>query len=346
MIPDIFKDNDVIFTILMNYSRDGLCKYNPHVELPGKVVSWQQDNPYVVSDRVAGNYSSQHWLCADAAVIPHAKLYYGDFASIDHLPHWATDFGVSTTERDVVPHSKRPIDLLFVGSIDEDSLAQAKAALVNNPEPFRRFTQNLLQRIWENPEVSIVDEALHVQSDIGEDLLARDKEAVFKCFHIVDTIVRQERRVNLLKALKHARNLRIVVVSNAPGPFKRYLADNHTFLGGGDCLTGIKAMEASKIVLNDVPLYTKGVTERLFNAQLRGAAVLSQTNVFLRTEFQDNESILLYRPQDDLSYLPEKLQDLVSDPQLEGVADAGTEITKTKHMARNRVDSLLALHGA
>lgn len=93
-------------------------------------------------------------------------------------------------------------------------------------------------------------------------------------------------------------------------------------------------------------MYQLGTTERVFNAQLRGAAVFSETHKFLRKAFAEDESIFLYDPSVDLATIRERLEDLASSKSLPEIAAAGQKLAIENHLADNRVDEILHSHPA
>jgi len=249
----------------MNYSAafiDGASDTPFH---KGKTLSWQADNPYVTANRISGGDDNQHWLCADAHAIDHAPYYYGDCASVRHLPHWATDFGLSAEEEDPMPFEERPFDILFIGSIDAAATEDCEKRIEEAPEKVRAFATSLLERMRSKPCNSLTHEALSNEDGFGLEFARHARENFCKVLMCVDLIIRSQRRMDLLRAL---RGLRIAVVSNDYGTFEQYLGDGLIKVGPGDFLTGLQAMRDAKIVSNNLPLYRQGATERAFNAQL------------------------------------------------------------------------------
>jgi hypothetical protein len=340
-VTEIYRTEKIAFTFLMNFSAAGARGEHPHPPIAGKVVSWQQDNPFHVANRIGQAHAEQHWLCADEGALAYAHAYYGNPSSVAHFPHWATDIEMSA--RDVIekPFKDRLHDILFVGSIDLNQKAMAERYIEESPETTRRYATNLLDVAMEEPVGPLTKHALEIQGGVGREFAASDPVVFCRVQAAVDIIIRARRRIELLQAL---RGLRVAVVSRSYLAFEEILGDNLIKIGPADFSTGLHAMENAKVVLNTLPNYGGGVTERFFNAQLRGAAVLSEGNGYLRRAFRENEEVLLYDPRSDLQDLADRLYAVLSDPSTEELAMAGRRVTQANHLARHRLEKLLELH--
>lgn len=340
-VAEIYRTENIAFTFLMNYSAAGARHELPHPPIAGKVVSWQQDNPFHVANRVGQAHAEQHWLCADEEAITFGNAYYGNPSSMAHFPHWATDLEISPRQIIEKPFEDRPHDILFVGYIDLGQKTMAERFIEESPETIRRYAKNLLDVVMEAPAGPLTKHALEIQGGVGREFAVSDPVAFCRVQAAADIIIRARRRTDLLRAL---HGLRVAVVSRSFSAFEEILGDKLIKIEPGDFATGLRAMENAKVVLNTLPNYGGGVTERFFNAQLRGAAVLSESNGFLRRAFRENENVFLYDPRTDLPDLADRLRAILSDPYTEELAMAGCQVTRHNHLARHRVEKLLELH--
>jgi hypothetical protein len=217
----------------------------------------------------------------------------------------------------------------------------AERFIEDTNEATRKFAFNLLDMAMRQPVGPLTKHALEIAGGVGRDLAASDPVAFCRVQAAVDIIIRARRRTELLVAL---RGLRVAVVSRSFSAFEDILGENLIKIGPGDFAMGLRAMENAKVVLNTLPNYGGGVTERFFNAQLRGAAVLSESNRFLRRAFRENEEVLLYDPRTDLPDLADRLHAVLSGPAIEELAMAGRNVTRANHLAIHRVEKLLELH--
>lgn len=340
-VAEIYRAQDIAFTFLMNYSAAGACEEHPYPPVVGKVVSWQQDNPFHVANRIGKAHADQHWLCADEEGLVYANAYYGNPASVAHFPHWATDLELDPRAVEEKRFKDRSYDILFVGSVDLKQITMAERFIEDAPNQTRLFATALMEVALAKPVGPLTKHALKIRDGVGGEMAVNDPVNFCRVQAAVDIIIRARRRIELLRAL---RGLRVTVISRSFRAFEEVLGDDLVKIGPGDFETGLRAMENAKVVLNTLPNYGGGVTERFFNAQLRGAAVMSEANGYLRRAFRENENVLLYDPRTDLPDLAERLRAVLADQSTEDLASAGRQETRTNHLARHRVDKLLELH--
>ncbi|HYH23025.1 MAG TPA: glycosyltransferase [Azospirillum sp.] len=337
---DIEEDHHIAFTLLMNFTHES-------AKLPwgGKVLTWQQDNPYVMLDRVYSRYPDQHWLCADRDGVENAAFYFGAQHPAMHLPHWATrfdaDVGAQTESRSRW-EEHRPLDFVFIGSIREEEVEKTRRSIDGLSEPLRTFSHRLLEGIYSRPRDTVSTIAFDLEREMGIELSKRRFDVFRRILLQVDFLVRALNRLELFKRL---RGLRIAVVSNDTATVEKYVGPV-TKLSPSDFLTGLVAMKQAKLILNNLPIYRYGATERLFNAQYRGAAVLSERNAFLEERFGEGQGIFLYDPE-NLDGIKDRIAAILADRQaLFEVAREGHRRTCAEHTIDNRVQSILRAHAA
>ncbi|WP_029008263.1 glycosyltransferase [Azospirillum halopraeferens] len=336
---DLSQSHRVLFTVLMNFTHE-----SARLTWQGKVLTWQQDNPYVMMDRVRSAYPDQHWLCADRDGVENAAFYFGARHPAMHLPHWATRFDgdagpMPDSRRDW--ERQRPFDLLFVGSIREQEIDETRRRIDAAPPPVRVFARRLLERIHSHPRDTVTQSAFALEAELGLDLSRSNFTAFRQILGQVDFLVRAINRVELFKRLK---GLRITVVSNDVSTIERYAGPVQT-ISPSDFVTGLVAMKQAKLMINNLPIYRYGATERLFNAQYRGAAVLSERNAYLEETFGDGAGIFLYDPERP-DGIGDRIAAILADRDtLFAVAREGHRRTHAHHTIDNRVDAILQAHG-
>ena len=345
LLDELKRRHGIFCTFLINFSAAKHAEFASGHGIFERNLCWQQDNPYIMPQRVYSNVKNQQWLCADSGVLPHSELFYGKGQKAVHFPHWATYFSLDRYSVEEVAFESRPFDVLFVGSINEALMVKAYDSIKDLPAPWADFTTALLGRVLENSTLSIYDHALQVQAEFSLELdrVNRFREFINWCIglQIVDSIVRQKRRIEFFEKLELSEKIRLAVASSSIDVIKKYYGGKFTSIPNPDVVTGLRMMENSRIVINNLPMYTGGATERLFNAQLRGAAVLSESNDFLKREFDDDRSIFLYLPESDLDQLSSRIEDVLASAELKQVAERGRLHTENNHTARNRVQFLV-----
>ena len=120
-------------------------------------------------------------------------------------------------------------------------------------------------------------------------------------------MIRMNTRIKIFEAL---RGVKLTIVANDFSVIEKFDEKNFSFVQKSDFVTGLSAMCQSRLILNNLPNYRDGVTERLFNAQYRGCAVLTESNRFIRNNFDDGDELFSFGPNSltDLKDIIEAIQ--------------------------------------
>ncbi|MBO6562240.1 MAG: glycosyltransferase family 1 protein [Nisaea sp.] len=307
-----------------------------------KALSWHQDNPFQIHhSRVQGTSERQFWLCADGDTIEDIPYWFGSTNAPRHFPHWATDLGPMVADEDFVSRTfrKRPVELLFVGSIDLEKLNPSSERLNALQPPYRKFAAGVSERLRSGERKSLTQLAFDTERDLGLDISVSDKPALRRILCWIDNLYRAENRLRMFKALKGFDKL--TVVSPQKELIERIIERPVTYSnlspGFG---TGLFTMCLAKMTFNHLPNYTNGVTERFFNAQNRGSAVLSERNSFIENNFEVGKEVFTFNPF-DLKHLKEYIEDSLADVDaLRDLAVAGMMKTRAEHKLKNRFDTI------
>lgn len=109
-------------------------------------------------------------------------------------------------------------------------------------------------------------------------------------------------------------------------------------LSTSECLS---IWQQSKIALNTMTWHKDAITERILNAMLQKAAVLTERNPYMEEHFSDGKDVLLY-DLDQLSALPELVRSALSDPaQLSRIAQNGYQNALTDHTWDSRAKEFI-----
>ena len=228
------------------------------------------------------------------------------------------------------PFAERSIDVLFIGAYKYD-----------DSYSYDSFDSQLTEELIRNPERTFEDTVEHClrsgQTSLNEDELKSFLQA--HCF--VDTNTGALFRREILRTLVNAG---ITVTVYGDRFEKTDLLKYPNFIYKGRCSTeeGIRLMEDSKIVLNQLAWFKDGSSERIYEAMLQGAVALTDDSAYLRETFIDDVDIKFY----SLAYLdrlPALVRSILDDPQ-------NTEMLRTnayrkaaaQHTWLQRTESLLA----
>ncbi|MBT5264331.1 MAG: glycosyltransferase family 1 protein [Rhodospirillaceae bacterium] len=334
----VSENYNILFTLTMNQTFE-----SSNYPWRGKFITWQQDNAFRTTGRFVSNYSDQHWLCADGDGVAHAKLWLNASNPTYHLPHWATKLDGEV--RGPNDHGRsfdlRPHDILFVGNVNEDEHRRLSNALNSLKEPYRTFANKVAQRLRDDNTVSLTRIALETEVEMGNEFSETSFGEFQQILSLLDAQFRIEKRIQCFDAL---RDIPITVVSNDLKTIENHSSEKITSFSNNDFATGLYMMRNAKLLINHLPNYQAGATERLFNAQFRGAAVLSEQNEFLNNQFIDREDIFLFNSNDPVNLRDCVLEIKDSPATLRRVAAAGQAKTTALHTASQRVAKIVELH--
>lgn len=104
-----------------------------------------------------------------------------------------------------------------------------------------------------------------------------------------------------------------------------------------------KLMTDAKIVLNTMTWFKDGSHDRVFNGMLAGAAVVSDTSLYMKEEFTDEKELVFFELE-RLFELPDRVKKLLADEEkLQRIADCGYAAAAEKHRMENRLDAILRI---
>ncbi|WP_193366616.1 glycosyltransferase family protein [Pelagibius marinus] len=160
----------------------------------------------------------------------------------------------------------------------------------------------------------------------------------------LDLRIRLDRRLNTVAGLARLDPaLRIVVTWNPtrrsmiPGLEQR---PNIELVGAVEAARARRLFLAAKFAINVTPTYTTVVTERVSNAMLLGACVISDKNSYLAERFGEGKEIL-FMDDCDPSGLQPYFRERLDDAQ--AIAEAGRRKALTEFTTANFADDLIAV---
>lgn len=341
----IEAQDSVRFRLLMNKTV-GSVEHLQRV----RTLSWMQDNPFQIGSRGECNDPDQYFLFADADHISEAEYWFDAVNPGIHVPHWATTITPTVTDREFIEKTfpDRPIELLFVGSVNLEQLQEHLMKLNALPSHLLDLAKGTLDLIRSGDTRSVTGIGMAVDDSLSLGIHASDRKVFREILRLVDTFVRMENRVNLFRAL-NGMDITVVssqfgAVSSLVGPKAKQMVAHGASRQSDPFFLGLYAMCHAKLTINNLPNYRNGVTERFFNAQIRGSAVLSEKNSYLENNFTDDKDVFLYDPY-NLTDIKERVRHILNDrDKLKEVALNGFDKTYSQHLIDNRLDLILSPH--
>ena len=101
----------------------------------------------------------------------------------------------------------------------------------------------------------------------------------------------------------------------------------------------VDLMYDSKIVLNTMTWFKDGTHDRVFNGMLAGAVAVTDSSIYMKENFTDNELVMF--ELEDIDKLPHIINDLVTDKyKMQKIADEGRKKALQFHSWEKRADEL------
>ncbi len=255
------------------------------------------DHPMYFSDTLDHAPRNGIVVCSDRYHTDYIRRFYPTVARTFFLP----TAGKCLKPYDALkPFAERSIDVLFIGSYKFDStyiyddvdLLTAEEMIKH---PFMTF-ESILEKCLSTAQPSLSCETLkaNIQQRCTVD---KNTCALF--------------RAEILRVLLEA-GIRITVYGNNFENTDLCSYPNFIYKGCCSVEEGIRLMEDSKIVLNQLAWFKAGSSERIYEAILQGAVALSDDSQYLLETFEDTVDIRYYSLQ-HLEELPAIVHSILSD---------------------------------
>ncbi len=247
------------------------------------------DHPANYLESISSDYyPGYHALCIDRGHVEFLKdIFYQVPSAFSFLPHG----GIRPDHKEI----KKDIDILYAGGfIAEDDINFV-------PLPFgdsEAFFDHAIAYYDKGSYVEAQDAVNDYCEKDGQEY-SREQRAIMTNYIVrsVEHYFIAERRKGLVTYLAD-NGFNVCVVGN---PVWQEVADAHS----GIRYEGMKTPEEclryiarAKVLINDLPYFSDGAHERIFNGMLNGAVVLSNPSRYLEERFTDGENILFWDGRD------------------------------------------------
>lgn len=228
------------------------------------------------------------------------------------------------------PFTERSIDVLFIGAYKFASSF-----------PYNEFATQITKEMIMHPsltfesilENSLLNKGIHLNDEELKNLiqntctLDRNTCALF--------------RAEILRAIVKA-GITVTVYGGAFESTDLFEYPNFVFKGQCGFEEGIRLMEDSKIVLNQLAWFKDGSSERIYEAMLQGAVSLTDDSIYLRETFTDMEDIRFYSLE-RLNELPAIVSSILADAKsTEKLRKKAYDKAIAQHTWLQRADAIIA----
>ena len=264
--------------------------------------------------------------CADRFHVEYVARFYPTVKKTIFLP---TAGECLKPFSELKSFSERSIDVLFIGAYKYEEIK------------CDNFSIQLTNYLFHHPSETF-EAALESCLTAGHQHLSEDelKECIQQ-YRYLDRNVGALFRLEILRTLVNA-GVKVTVYGDHFEDTDLYQHPNFIYKGCCSTEEGIRLMENSKIVLNQLAWFKAGASERIFEAMLQGSIALTDESLYLKEHYEDTKDILFYSLS-NLKALPDIVHSILSGHALaESIRKKAYIKTVQRHMWIHRASDLLA----
>ncbi|MGF7059796.1 glycosyltransferase family protein [Brassicibacter mesophilus] len=241
------------------------------------------DHPVNQLSRIINSPKKALFVCIDKENVQYMNKYFPHKNAI-----FASYHAYKTKNYIEKKYNDREIDVLFSGSLINPS--QIKDSWNDFGKEIREILNQTVDMALKNNDT--IEKNLNeiLKSHFIGNITIEERATLHS---LVERYIRMYKRYNLVKEIGKT-NLKVVCFGNSEEYEK--LNVNKKLQIHPNCTFQelLDLMNNSKIVLNMTGHLHEGVTERILSSMINGAAVVTESNNYIRQNFNDGEDIILY----------------------------------------------------
>lgn len=340
----IFVQKPVKAAITFNnlgYNMELVSGKNIWDELGIFCINILMDHPFCYKGALDASPTRAAVLCTDRNHMRYVQRFYPAIPVTGYLPH-------AGIERENVRKrmQERSIDVLYAGGLSRNYIQNVKPDLTVYTQfdaemIAKEAYDTLVKQPWKTTEQAI-EEILHLHRIcLTEEELCQ----VVADLHYVDLMVTSYYREKVIRTLVES-GIRVHLYGYGWEECSWIHHSNLYYGGRVSAEEIVEKMRDAKIVLSTMTWFKDGTHDRVFNGMLAGAAVVTDSSIYMKEEFgvsgtkEDVERLLMFELT-ELEELPETVRKLLNDEErLQEMADCGYQYAREKHTWKNRAQEL------
>lgn len=282
------------------------------------------DHPLYHHDSLKNKLNNFHVVCLDTKHGEYIKKYYPHIKSVTITP-MTGELAFGKEAISFEDFEDRPYDILFSGTYTDPT--RIETAIKKLPDFLIGNIKELIDMMEGDSTLTIEDAVEALARNEIYDYINSDLPLHTQTFYLADTYVRCINRKKLVLALDKCQHKLDLFgglweeLDLKHATLHREIPFNLTFT----------VFSKAKICVNIMPNFKAGSHDRVFSAQLNGAAALTDSTYLLKKEYNDEVNILFY-DLDDIDAVTAKLDTILSTPdKLKKIAQAGFDIASKNH---------------
>ncbi len=297
------------------------------------VINILTDHPFCYPEEMKAAGAGDIVICIDRNHMSYLQRFYPNIQTCGFLAHGGKNL------REVPKRiADRSIPVMYAGRLPRVNINKILPDFSKYPFDAEGVCQEALECLLADPSV--------LPEDAIEQTLLRRGERVDD--ERLAELISEFRYVDLL-AVSHFREKTICALAEAGIPVTIFGTGwetcdwihlpNVDYRGQVSADEIMRAMQDAKIVLNTMTSGRDGAHDRIFNGMLSGAVVATDSSVYLREVFSEEEALIFELTE--LDQLPDRIKALLADEEkMQRMADLGCEKTLRHHTWEERAHEL------
>lgn len=292
------------------------------------------DHPYFHHIRLLNGVRNQIISVIDRKHLDYLNTFYKNTKNNFFVPH-----GGAYNESMVCNFNDKKYDLAFIGSYCDSQDFIDK--LADYTEDFQEAMIKSVEDVW-NGTINTLEESVLVNLKGYKAVDYDNFPDTMSVFEFLDDYIRSERRTLMIKtALKSGYDVH--VFGNGWDLFKNENSSNLIIHDGVSYEESLKIMSESKIVLNNMPLFSDGSHERVLSAMASGSICLTDSSKWLKENFVDGID-LFYYDWNDINEMIEIIDKIMTNKvNYDEIINNGRRKVVENHLWSNRAKTILSL---
>ncbi|MGN0328859.1 MAG: glycosyltransferase [Lachnospira sp.] len=318
-----------------------------------KVYNMVVDHPLYYHKYIAMRPKNYYQIDIDRQHVDYMKRFFPEVENVMFVPLGGTELNLEgriSIDSPYMAIKERPIDVIFTGNFTPKRILRKH--LNNMEQEYIDFYENALERLIHNPDKTIDELAMECLKEQFPHITDLQLRECMPNMMYVDLAVRFHYRELAVKALADS-GIKIHTYGAGFNMMNLKHPENIIENGGvnsGKCLDMISQ---SKISLNIMPWFKRGIHDRILNSCLNGAVSLTDSSEMIEELFKDDHSIILYDlkmlrdyeksgyDEKVVSQMTDRVKNLLESPdKLQSIADNAYNLCHNKHSWRERAEQI------
>lgn len=327
-----YKNREYDLVVAFNNCMESLQEF--FIKSPTTIFwSFIVDCPSYHLDRLMCSRGNVITSFIDRNHLKYAEEELKNLSYITFMPH-----GGSRAEK-IVPYKERNYEIVFFGSYTETSSLEMK--LDSEKEPWCHIMERVINGLYDGEKdfAELLKEEVNFE---GLGFSEYQRKLTLLRFRYIFSLMRNIKRIHMLEILG-AAHISVEVYGNGWEMYENKYPEYIHMHRAVQYNEVLEIMGNAKIVLNNLPLYMNGSHERIFSSMCCGAVCISEENIFLREEFEEDKEIVFFNYK-KLEQLPKKIKFLQKNEGWAAhIAELGRKKSEKFHTWGNRAELMLEI---